>query len=496
MNRSWLAISACVFLTAACTSTQRVTNPSAEPESDSATTFRDVGEIRVVDWTTVPSDRLDVTVFATCSTVAEVGLPDGTTVAVKECTGVATMPADFHVAEGWARSSGETITDVVRRGDIARLWIDGQERSSPGYFDSDSLGRPVAYSVWIFQGLSGTHQVKVVWYRQGVVVMTVIITVTISTGGQSGNGQSGNDQGNDQGNGQSGNGQGNDESSGDIPAPFGAGEQVAFNSNEDGDDEIYVIDLATGHIAQLTNNHANDVGAAWDPIRDRIVFASDRDGNWELYSMNTDGSGQRRLTFTDDIDEQHPSFRPDGRYIVYDATGADDADIYMWDITTRSPWSCTDDPAEDVEPHFAVGADGYYIVFSTYRRGNWDVYVSWCTELGADEGPLTSTSGGLEGYGWQNDSGDALLYHGNADGAMDVYIQYDGGRAVLLGDPDMVKVLPAWSSDFSLVVCQAYTDRGTEIWIIDLDTENSAWIADAGTTSGAYPALRPTYTGG
>ncbi|MBA7508713.1 hypothetical protein ES705_00645 [subsurface metagenome] len=45
--------------------------------------------------------------------------------------------------------------------------------------------------------------------------------------------------------------------------------------------------------------------------KDKIAFMSDRDGNWEIYIMNIDGSGQINLT-NDPARDEHPSFSPLG----------------------------------------------------------------------------------------------------------------------------------------------------------------------------------------
>lgn len=48
----------------------------------------------------------------------------------------------------------------------------------------------------------------------------------------------------------------------------------------------------------------------------RIAFTSDRDGNPEIYVMNDDGSGQKRLTFNT-VSDDFPAFSPDGRRIAF-----------------------------------------------------------------------------------------------------------------------------------------------------------------------------------
>jgi len=49
-------------------------------------------------------------------------------------------------------------------------------------------------------------------------------------------------------------------------------------------------------LRNLTNNPARDVRPAWSPDGTKIAFASDRDGNAEIYVVNADGSGLRNLT--------------------------------------------------------------------------------------------------------------------------------------------------------------------------------------------------------
>jgi len=65
--------------------------------------------------------------------------------------------------------------------------------------------------------------------------------------------------------------------------------QIAFDSDRDGNWEIYVMDADGKNQRRLTNNPADDWGAAWSPDGQRIAFASRRDGNIEIYVMDADG---------------------------------------------------------------------------------------------------------------------------------------------------------------------------------------------------------------
>jgi Tol biopolymer transport system component len=82
------------------------------------------------------------------------------------------------------------------------------------------------------------------------------------------------------------------------------GTQIAFFSKSQGrrDQEIYVMTVSNGvggggtDVRQLTNLSAVSEDPAWSSDGTQIVFQSDRDGNFEIYVMDADGGAQRRLT--------------------------------------------------------------------------------------------------------------------------------------------------------------------------------------------------------
>jgi tetratricopeptide (TPR) repeat protein len=73
------------------------------------------------------------------------------------------------------------------------------------------------------------------------------------------------------------------------------GGQVAFMSKRDGNWEIYVVDLDGSGLQRLTRDPANDGLPAWSPDGRALAFVSDRGGSWAVWAMRPDGSGQRRL---------------------------------------------------------------------------------------------------------------------------------------------------------------------------------------------------------
>lgn len=97
------------------------------------------------------------------------------------------------------------------------------------------------------------------------------------------------------------------------------GEALAFASDRDGNQEIYVLTMGDGALTRLTQNEARDGSPSWSPDGTRIAFVSRRDSeSGEIYVMNADGSEVRRVTQNERYEEV-PSWSPDGETLVFGA---------------------------------------------------------------------------------------------------------------------------------------------------------------------------------
>jgi Tol biopolymer transport system component len=95
------------------------------------------------------------------------------------------------------------------------------------------------------------------------------------------------------------------------PAWSPDGGRIAFESTRgEGYTDIYVMPITGGEAVDLTNSPwSTDLGPTWSPDGGRIAFYSDRDGEWDIYVMASDGSNVVKLTGDTTID-QVPSWRP------------------------------------------------------------------------------------------------------------------------------------------------------------------------------------------
>ncbi|MCS6887960.1 MAG: hypothetical protein NZQ09_07085 [Chloroflexus sp.] len=130
----------------------------------------------------------------------------------------------------------------------------------------------------------------------------------------------------------------------ETPAWSPDGRMIYWVSDCDGNFEIYRAELhyrplvmrqttvrlfaELVNIRNLTNHTANDRFARVSPDGRQIAFASDRDGNWEIYVMNADGSNVRRLTNHAATDDS-PTWSPDSSRLAFASDRDGDFEIYI-----------------------------------------------------------------------------------------------------------------------------------------------------------------------
>jgi TolB protein len=78
-------------------------------------------------------------------------------------------------------------------------------------------------------------------------------------------------------------------------APAESSGRIAFMSRRDGNWEVYVVNQDGSGLKRLTNSAANDGLPSWSRDGKTLAFASDRSGAWAIWAMSPDGSDQRKM---------------------------------------------------------------------------------------------------------------------------------------------------------------------------------------------------------
>ncbi len=187
-----------------------------------------------------------------------------------------------------------------------------------------------------------------------------------------------------------------------------------------------------GTLRALTNNSSNEGRPTWSPDGQTIAYASDRDGDWDVYVAPLSAAGEPTMNLT---------------------AGSSAVD--------RNPrWS----------------PDGTAIAFESDRGGNTDVYV-----VGPGGGPLqaVSSSPANERLGdWAPDSSRLVLASDRA-GAFDLYVvDRNGGSTRRLTDAPGIESNPVWSPDGAEIAFTSDRDGDGEVYVIGVDGQSERRVTN------------------
>lgn len=135
--------------------------------------------------------------------------------------------------------------------------------------------------------------------------------------------------------------------------------KIVFASGRDGNREIYLMNSDGTQQVNISRDKADDVSPIWSPTGKQILFASDRDrflGSWDLYLMDPDGKNVRRV-FEKSADRRHPVWSSDGKHIAYTKIERGEWFVYIATIDGRDEEEMAIGRLSDWSP------DGSEIVF-------------------------------------------------------------------------------------------------------------------------------------
>ena len=152
---------------------------------------------------------------------------------------------------------------------------------------------------------------------------------------------------------------------------------TVFDSNRNGNSEIYSMDMSTSVQTQLTNNSAADIEPVLSPNSQQILYVSNISGNNEIYLAGLDRRAPINLT-NNPADDQYPSWSPDGNWIAFNTNRDGNNEIYIMKNDGTQLRNLTQNPASDITPSWfsgpgILGADEW-IAFTTNRDGNNEIY--------------------------------------------------------------------------------------------------------------------------
>jgi Tol biopolymer transport system component len=114
------------------------------------------------------------------------------------------------------------------------------------------------------------------------------------------------------------------------------GQKIAFYSSRDGDWEVYSVNADGSQLVRLTDSPGYDGEPSWSSDGTKIAFASDRDGDTEIFIMSSDGSNVTQLTHNDLADDD-PAWSPTENKILYRSAQVDSWYVHL--LSSDGSWS-------------------------------------------------------------------------------------------------------------------------------------------------------------
>jgi Tol biopolymer transport system component len=209
--------------------------------------------------------------------------------------------------------------------------------------------------------------------------------------------------------------------------------------------------------------------------RSPILFTSGREGNFDIYIMESDGSAPRRLTRDTAVD-QSADWSPDGFEIAFMSRRDGDYEVYVMLVNGRGLRQLTSNGTADGFPRWSP--DGSQILFTSARDGNLELYVM--SPDGTNPTRLTSSSGDDIGGAWSPD-GARIAFVSERGGGREIYLMRPDGTDLvrLTNNTAFEGSRLAWSPDGARIAFHAYgaeTDESADIYVIDVDGANETQL--------------------
>ncbi len=244
---------------------------------------------------------------------------------------------------------------------------------------------------------------------------------------------------------------------------------MLFESNRDGNSEIYAMNLADQSMLRVTNNPAVDSQPALAPDSMQIAYVSNQSGNNEIYITGLDRRTPVNIT-NNPADDQQPVWSPDGNWIAFTTTRDGNQDIYIMRSDGSEVHKLTSNPASDFDPTWfsvrrLLGTEEW-IAFTSTRDGNQEIYKIKPDGTGLEnmtQNPANDYS--PSGY----PEGSLLAFVTDRDGNPEIYTMTDsGGAPTNISNSFAHDMDPAIGSNGDWVAFTSDRDGNLEVYLAEV----------------------------
>lgn len=232
------------------------------------------------------------------------------------------------------------------------------------------------------------------------------------------------------------------------------GELIVFESNRDGNWQIYTMDVNGNNQQRIINSTANDRRPTWHPYKNIILFESDRSGINNLYTYDLSNRILKKVPIDLKGNKFHAQFAPNGMELIFNYKVRDNNyNIYNVSIKGKRRKKIIANAFENTYPRYTRRGDAILYFSKKHTENvNDEVYVHNII-INKDKRLTNSTvnnnfadwsnNGVRIAYSSTTESGNHEIFFMNKDGSSKKQITFDSGGSTL----------PNWSpKDINLLI--------------------------------------------
>jgi TolB protein len=263
---------------------------------------------------------------------------------------------------------------------------------------------------------------------------------------------------------------------------------IAFTSDRDGnrEKEIWLMDADGQGQRRITGHKSISMSPAWRPQGDSLAYVSFFEGPPGIYLVEL-ASGKKRPLFTEGSLNISPSISPDGQQVAFARSVAGNTEIFVAGIDGGNLRRLTTSPGIDTNPSWSPS--GRELAFTSSRAGNPMIYAM--DAEGANVRRITFSGEYNDGASWRPD-GTQIVYSSRRGNSFDVaatdLVTYES-RTVTSGPGS--KESPTFSPDGRRIAFAWQRGGSTQIYVMGADGTEPRQLTSQGNNLGpewsAYP---------